>query len=96
MSDASETLTGQVNKLKAEVKDGAGNLTKSLMPTAKKVVNRAEELINKFNQLSDSKKENIIKIGLMVAAFGPLVKILGKTGTALGNGVKAVGTFSPV
>lgn len=94
MSDASEILTGQVNKLKAEVKDAAGNLTKSLMPTAKKVVNRAEELINKFNQLSDSEKENIIKIGLMVAAMGPLVKILGKTGTTLGNGVKAVGTFS--
>ena len=94
MSDASETLTGQVNKLKAEVKDGAGNLTKSLMPTAKKVVNRAEELINKFNQLSDSEKENIIKIGLMVAAFGPLVKIVGKVGTTAGSAVKGIGVFS--
>lgn len=94
MSDASETLTGQVNKLKAEVKDAAGNLTKSLMPTAKKVVNRAEELINKFNQLSDSEKENIIKIGLMVAAFGPLVKIVGKVGTTAGSAVKGIGVFS--
>lgn len=94
MSDASETLTGQVNKLKAEVKDAAGNLTKSLMPTAKKVVNRAEELINKFNQLSDSEKENIIKIGLMVAAFGPLVKIVGKIGTTAGSAVKGIGVFS--
>lgn len=94
MSDASETLTGQVNKLKAEVKDAAGNLTKSLMPTAKKVVNRAEELINKFNQLSDSEKENIIKIGLMVAAFGPLVKIVGKVGTTAGSAIKGIGMFS--
>lgn len=94
MSDASETLTGQVNKLKAEVKDAAGNLTKSLMPTAKKVVNRAEELINKFNQLSDSEKENIIKTGLMVAAFGPLVKIVGKIGTTAGSAVKGIGVFS--
>ncbi len=94
MSDASEALTGQVNKLKAEVKDAAGNLTKSLMPTAKKVVNRAEELINKFNQLSDSEKENIIKIGLMVAAFGPLEKIVGKVGTTAGSAVKGIGVFS--
>ena len=94
MSSASETLTGQVNQLKAEAKDAMGDLTKSLMPVAKKVITGAKELINNFDKLSDSQKENIIKIGLMVAAAGPLLKIGGTAITTIGKVTKGIGTFT--
>lgn len=94
MNDASETLTGQTNQLKAEVKGMVGELTKGLMPVAKSVVGKAKELIQKFNSLSDSEKENIVRIGLMVAAAGPLLKILGTVGKVIGTTVKGVGTFT--
>lgn len=94
MNDASETLTGQTNQLTAEVKSMSGELTKGLMPVAKKVVGKAKELIQKFNSLSDSEKENIVRIGLMVAAAGPLLKILGTTGKVIGTTVKGVGIFT--
>lgn len=75
MSNSSETLTGQISALKSEVQDGVGELTKSLMPVAKKLVKEAREWVKKLDSLSDAEKENIVKIGLMVAAAGPLLKI---------------------
>lgn len=101
MSNASETLTGQTNQLKAEFKDMTGDLTKSLMPTAKKVASKAKDLIEKFDSLSDFQKENIVKIGLMVAAAGPLLKVgstaistIGKVSSGLGTMTKAIGVAS--
>lgn len=94
MSKSSETLTGQVNQLKAQFKDLVGELTKSLMPIAKKVVNKAKELIDRFNKLSDAEKENIVKIGLMVAALGPLLKLLSSGITVISGVAKGIGTFT--
>lgn len=94
MSSASETLTGQVNQLKAEAKDAMGDLTKSLIPVAKKVITGAKELINNFDKLSDSQKENIVKIGLMIATAGPLLKIGGTAITTIGKVTKGIGIFT--
>lgn len=94
MANSSETLTGQVSALKSEVQDMTGELVKSLMPTAKKVVTRARELIKTFDGLSDSEKENIVKIGLLVAAAGPALKIASSAISIVGDVSKGIGTFS--
>lgn len=94
MNKSSETLAGQTKQLKAQVKDMAGELTKSLMPAAKKTIAQVEEWIKRFDNLSDSQKENIVKIGLMVAAAGPLLKIIGTITTGTGKVVKGIGTVT--
>lgn len=94
MSNASQTLTGQTTQLKAEVQDMLGELTKGLMPTAKKLVQQARDLTKRFNSLSDAQKENIVRIGLMVAAAGPLIKIFGTLTSTAGGVVKGVGKVS--
>lgn len=94
MSNSSETLAGQVSALKSEVQDGIGELTKSLMPVAKQVVSKAREIIKVFDSLSDEQKDNIVKIGLMVAAAGPLLKVGSSAIEITGNVVKGLGTFS--
>lgn len=94
MSNSSETLTGQVSALKSEVQDGVGELTKSLMPVAKKVVAKARDVIKQLDKLSDSEKENIVKIGLMVAAAGPLLKVGSTAISTIGNVSKGIGTFT--
>ena len=94
MANSSETLTGQVSALKSEVQDMTGELVKSLMPTAKKVVTRARELIKAFDGLSDSEKENIVKIGLLVAAAGPALKLASSAISIVGNVSKGIGIFS--
>ena len=94
MTNSSKTLTGQVSALKSEVQDGIGDLTKSLMPVAKKVVEKAREIIQQFDKLSDSEKENIVKIGLLVAAAGPALKLASSAISIVGNVSKGIGTFS--
>ena len=94
MENSSKTLTGQVSALKSEVQEGIGDLTKSLMPVAKKVVAQAREVIKQLDKLSDSEKENIVKIGLLVAAAGPALKLASSAIGIIGNVSKGIGTFS--
>lgn len=94
MDKASKTLTGQTKQLKAQFKDMTGQLAQSLMPVAKKLVEKASDLIKKFDSLSDSEKENIVKIGLLVAAAGPLLKVLGTITSTAGNVAKGIGTVT--
>lgn len=94
MSNSSETLTGQVSALKSEVQDMTGDLVKSLMPVAKDIISRAREIIKQFDSLSDSQKESIVRIGLMVAAAGPLLKIGSSTISIVGGAAKGIGTLS--
>lgn len=94
MANSSETLTGQVSALKSEVQDMTGEFVKSLMPTAKKVVAQARELIKKFDGLSDAQKENILKIGLLVATAGPALKLASSAIGIVGDVSKGIGTFS--
>lgn len=93
MSNASETLTGQTNKLKAQFKDAMGELTKSLMPVAKKTVQQITDIVKAFSKLDDKQKESILKIGLLVAAIGPALKIGGTAVTVIGKVVTGTGTL---
>ena len=94
MEKSSGTLTGQLNKLKASTTNMLAELTKSLMPVAKELIARVDGLIKKFNTLSDDEKKQIVNIGLIVAAIGPLTKILGTVTTTIGGVVKGFGTFT--
>lgn len=94
MDKASETLTGQTKQLVAEFKDMTGELTKSLMPTAKKSVAKIKDVVKWFDNLSDSQKENIVRTGLMVAAVGPLLKVVVTLGSTIGTTAKGIGTFA--
>lgn len=94
MDKASQTLTGQTKQLVAEFKDMTGELTKSLMPTAKKSVAKIKDVVKWFDNLSDSQKENIVRTGLMVAAVGPLLKVVGTLGSTIGTTAKGIGTFA--
>lgn len=88
------TTDSQLKIMKNKVKDVATSLGDKLLPAANKLLDKASKWIDKLDDLSDAQKENIIKIGLMVAAAGPLLKILGTLGKTIGTTVKGIGTFS--
>lgn len=90
----SETLTGQINTLKTEAQEGLMDLTKSLLPIAKKVVARIREIIKGFNSLSDAQKETILKIGLFSAAVGPVLKLGSSLIGVISNVAKGMGTLT--
>lgn len=80
-----DTLNGQVSRLKKTFQELLGELTASLIPTIKKFGNSLQELLEKFKKLSPEQKEMITRIGLIVAALGPALVIIGKIVSGLGS-----------
>lgn len=76
------------------IKTISANLGTKLLPIVNKVLDKAEIFIDKLDDLNDGQQDNIIKIGLLVASAGPLIKILGTAGSVIGTTSKGIGIFS--
>lgn len=76
------------------IKTISANLGTKLLPVVNKVLDKVEVFIDKLDNLSDSEKDNIVNIGLLIASAGPMIKILGTTGTVIGKTSKGIGVFS--
>ena len=89
--EINKNTASSIQKLTAKTKNLTTDLGKKLLPIANDLLEKANELIDKFGDLSDEEQQNIIKIGLMVAAAGPLLKILGTGVSVIGQVTKGVG-----
>lgn len=76
------------------IKTISANLGTKLLPIVNKVLDKAEIFIDKLDDLNDGQQDNIIKIGLLVASAGPLIKIFGTAGSVIGTTSKGIGIFS--
>ena len=92
--EVNKNTASDIQKLTARFKNLTSDLSKKLLPIADKLIDKAENFLNKLEDLDDEQLENIVNIGLMVAAAGPLVKILGTTTSVVGGVTKGIGTFS--
>ena len=93
MQKQSETTNGAMSNLKDSFNRFTSSLTRTFMPTVKKIINKVTEWLEAFDKLDESTKNNIITIGLVVAAIGPLLTIIGKISSGVGTGIKAINTF---
>lgn len=66
------------NNLKAAAADLGGTLLNSTKPIITSLVDKIKEFTKWFKNLSDSQKETIVKIIMIVAALGPLLLIISK------------------
>lgn len=99
--EVQDNTASSIQKLTAKTKNLTNDLGKKLLPIANKVLDKANDLVDSFNNLSDEQKDNIVNIGLIVAAAGPLLKVgstaistIGKVSTGLGTMTKAIGVAS--
>lgn len=92
--EINKNTASSIQQLTAKTKNLTTDLGKKLLPIANDLLEKANELIDKFGDLSDEEQQNIIKIGLMVAAAGPLLKIAGTGVSLIGQITKGVGLFS--
>lgn len=76
---------GSIEKLKSSVNVLAYSLGEALAPTIQKVIDFIQGLVDKFNALSPAQQQIIVKIGLFVAAIGPVLLIIGKLMSAVGS-----------
>lgn len=83
-----ETMSGKIVVLKKTFDELLGDITKSLIPIAQKVLDKAKEAVKWFGNLSDSQKELIAKTLLITATLSPLLITLGKITTSVGSMIK--------
>ena len=89
-----DNTKGALESLSGSLESAGIAMQQTLAPKIKDLAKWIQDLVDKFNGLSDEEKENIVQTGLLVAAIGPAIKILSKLGSGIGTTVKAVGTFS--
>lgn len=92
--EVQDNTASSIQKLTAKTKNLTNDLGKKLLPIANKVLEKANDLVDGFNNLSDEQKDNIVKIGLMVAAAGPLLKVAGTAITVTGKVTKGIGNIT--
>ena len=91
---------GSLEKLKSSIDVAATSLGEALAPTISKIAEAVQKAVDWFNSLDESQQQMIAKIGLVVAALGPVLiiggKIVGGLGSILTLAPKVVGAFGSV
>ena len=91
MADTMEGgLGGAFRSMKSAIEGLAISFGDTLAPMVKSVAEKITEYARKFSELDDAHKQTIVKIGLIVAAAGPLTVILGKVITGVGTTATAI------
>ena len=91
METTSFELKKALNELKNTAIDLGGSILKNLMPYIEKGTEKVKEFSEWFAGLDDKQKDMIVKIGLIVAAAGPVLSIVGKTITVGGKLISGAG-----
>ena len=96
-----DNLGGQLTILKSQIQELAISFGEMLMPAIRAIVSKVQAFVDKLNNMSESQRKAVLTIGLIIAALGPLLVILGtvisKVGVAmqgfvkLATGVKKLG-----
>ena len=87
---------GAMRRMKSQLEGVAIELGQQLIPIFTKVIEKVGQVVKWFTSLSDEQKKNIVKWGLVIAAIGPVLIIIGKMSIGLGalvGALKTVGTL---
>ncbi len=87
-----DTLKSKITIAVNKLKDMAITVGNKLMPTIEKIITGLGKWVDKFESLSDEQVDMIVKIGLIVAAAGPLLTVFGKITSTIGGFTQGIGT----
>ena len=91
-----DNLAGQLTILKSQLEELAISFGEMLMPAIRSIVSKIQAFVDKLNGMSESQRKAVLTIGLIIAALGPLLVILGtvisKVGVAMQGFVKTTST----
>ena len=83
-----DNLMGQLTILKSQLEELAISFGEMLMPAIRSIVTKIQEFVDKLNGMDEGTREMVLKIGLLVAALGPFLVILGTTISKIGTAMK--------
>lgn len=84
-AETSGGLAGQQKMLTASIADMGTELGEQLLPIALEVVKVIKGLVDRFSNLSEGTQGWIVKGGLLLAAIGPILGVLGTLSTVIGG-----------
>ena len=84
-----DNLNGQITILKSQLEELAISFGEMLMPVIRKVVTAVQGFVDKLNNMDEAQRKTIITIGLVIAALGPFLVILGTVISTVGKSMKA-------
>lgn len=89
-----ETTASKLKITINKLQDFGIKLGDKLIPIVDKWLDKADKWLDKLDDLDEGTLDNIVSIGLFVAAFGPAIKIIGKLTSTLGTGIKSLGKYT--
>lgn len=84
MAKQSETLNGSLSTLKDSFNSLLGELTQSLVPIIKQIIQFINDLMTRIREMDQGQKDMITKIGLVIATLGPALVVIGKIISTVG------------
>lgn len=88
-----DNLAGAVEQLGGALESAAIVIGERLIPYIRQLADWITGLVEKFNGLSESQQDMIVKIGLFAAAIGPVLLIFSKVASTI---VSVIGVFTKV
>ena len=80
-----DNLSGRVEELKSKIEEIAISFGESLIPIVEKAVEKLGQFADWLSQLDEGQRQTIITVGLVVAAIGPLLMIIGQVTQGIGG-----------
>lgn len=80
-----DNLQGQLTILMSQLQELAISFGEMLMPVIREVVTWIQGLVDKLNSMDEGTRNVILKVGLFVAALGPVLIVVGKVISAVGT-----------
>ena len=84
-------VAGSFRRMKSQLEGVAIELGTHLVPAFNALIGYIESGVKWFTSLSDSQKKNIVKWGLLVAAIGPVLIIIGKISIGISALIPVIG-----
>ena len=88
-----DNLGGQINLLKSGIESLALAIGDRLTPYARKLTSVVQNVVTTFNNMSDTQKDQVVKIGAMIACIPPLILLYGKLVKGVGRAMVSFGKF---
>lgn len=92
----SDSATGQLNRLKESLTELGVNFAEQILPVVTPFIEKLNDMIQGFSNLSDGTKKFIVTALGIVAAVGPVLIVLGNVFKAIGNITQSISTVSTV
>ena len=90
---AAKAGLGPITQLGNALSDMSEDIGKALLPMIKDLADWIKKMAAKFDNLSDSQKENAVKWGLIIAAVGPVLMLIGQMSMGVAALIPIIGSL---